>query len=433
MNKYDLRKLLDLKTENQNVDYKYQVDWDNSPKVARGEIIKDILAFANTADGGRIVFGVRDGDLEPVGMDKKAFTSFDVTKVNNLLKSYSEPIHYCSVFKIVDDGKSFVVIDVPEFSSMPIICKKNLCDAKGRTILQAGAIYIRNNAAESTKISDSNLMNDLLVRAVRRKSTEILSNIETLLKGKRKMQATENVFEDDLKTAENQIQMELGRVIEEHDYGYNQLIIYPSVELSSVFKDSFILRKHFNESQVRYRGWDFPHEQKNEEYGKTYNIENGFHSYTVWHRAIESFCLFQSGLFVWQGVFWEDLDQERYGKFRSLAFIKEIYDVLEYCIFTARFYDIEGVDLDITIKLSLNHCKGRKLISDDPMVWLAGEYMCDYSYPLKKEETLSIAELKADIRGVATKIARGILGYFNYEIADNIIGGWIDKYMKRKF
>ncbi|KKL66402.1 hypothetical protein LCGC14_2145320, partial [marine sediment metagenome] len=24
-------------------------------------------------------------------------------------------------------------------------------------------------------------------------------------------------------------------------------------------------------------------------------------------------------------------------------------------------------------------------------------------------------------------------GYFNYEIADNIIGGWIDKYMKRKF
>jgi hypothetical protein len=54
----DIEQILKIKTESKNLDYKQGLNWDTCEKDAKVELAKDVLAMANTQDGGRIVLGV---------------------------------------------------------------------------------------------------------------------------------------------------------------------------------------------------------------------------------------------------------------------------------------------------------------------------------------------------------------------------------------
>ena len=432
MEEKDFLKLFEIKSENQNLDYKQSFNWNTSTKFEKSDIVKDILAFSNTLNGGRIIFGVKDSNLEQVGLSEEDFNSFDVTKINSFINNYAEPNHYCKVFKYCIEEKYFVLIDIPEFEISPIICKKNLNGENGHVYLQEGAIYIRNKAAESIKINKFNLMNDLLSRAIRKKSNEILSSIEILLKGKQSINSNEQIFEKEIEIAKKEIEKNIGKVITENDLGYNFLIIHPTEDLSQLINDPFELKERFNNSKVSFRGWDFPHLQNNSENGNNYNIENGICSYTIWDRIIESFCLFQSGLFIWKAVFWEDLDEsERYGNFKALSLIKQIFDIVEYFIFISRFYDFSELNIDINFSLYLNNCYNRKLVSNSFDILLAGEYICQYSSTIEINDIYNLVEIKADLNSIVLKIVKKIFSYFNYNISEGLVDKWVKKYLKR--
>jgi predicted HTH transcriptional regulator len=139
----DVRELLALRTENKNLDYKQSINWGTASAAEKGAIVKDVLAMANTQDGGRIVFGVRDGDFEAVGLTEDDFQSLDATRFADFLNRYSDPLFGCGIHKFVIDGRRFAAIEVPEFSDVPIICKADLNDANNRQVLRRGATYIR--------------------------------------------------------------------------------------------------------------------------------------------------------------------------------------------------------------------------------------------------------------------------------------------------
>ena len=60
----DIRKLVEQKSEGPNLDYKEGFVWAKDNRDKKYELIRDLIAMANTKDGGRVIFGVRDGDWE---------------------------------------------------------------------------------------------------------------------------------------------------------------------------------------------------------------------------------------------------------------------------------------------------------------------------------------------------------------------------------
>ena len=96
----ELRKLLAQKSEWRNLDCKERLDWNSASTDAKCQLVKDILAFLNTEDGGVIIFGIHDGTLELVGLAEDEFTSFDATKLNDFLHKYTDPISSCEVQKL---------------------------------------------------------------------------------------------------------------------------------------------------------------------------------------------------------------------------------------------------------------------------------------------------------------------------------------------
>ena len=62
----ELRKPLAQKSEWKNLDCKERLNWNSASTDAKCQLVKDILAFLNTDDGGVIIFGIHDGRLKLV-------------------------------------------------------------------------------------------------------------------------------------------------------------------------------------------------------------------------------------------------------------------------------------------------------------------------------------------------------------------------------
>src|SRR5580698_9420835 len=152
-----LEDLLSQKTETKNLDCKASFSWRDADNDTKCELVKDILAFMNTQNGGVIVIGVQDDTLEPVGMTESDFASFDTTKVNDFLHRYTDPKASCEVQKLTSGGLRFVVINALEFSDSPIICKKaaNSSKESSKTILNLGGVYVRTEKATSVLVPTS--------------------------------------------------------------------------------------------------------------------------------------------------------------------------------------------------------------------------------------------------------------------------------------
>jgi len=111
----DIRRLLALKSEGPNLDYKAGFEWSKPNRDLKYELVRDLIALANTKDGGRVVFGVRDADREFVGVSAEIFESIDPTDVVGMLHDNAAPKAGCAIYKRQIDGKRVVVFDVAEF------------------------------------------------------------------------------------------------------------------------------------------------------------------------------------------------------------------------------------------------------------------------------------------------------------------------------
>ncbi len=432
MTKDDFLRLLESRCEDEHLDYKVSLDWNSGDKSEKAELVKDILAFANTRDGGRIIIGVEDGTFEPVGLDEGVLKSLDVTKVNAFLKSYTEPAHNCSLSKFDHQGKWFVVIDVPEFGGLPIICKKDFLPENGRPILQAGTLYIRNAAGESKRIGTAEEMSDVLNRALRGKSTEILRSIETLITGKRVDSLAADWLGGSVTKAHKLIDQRIGEAVRKAGNSYQLVVIRPSVALSPYLPDLGTLRDRLRVAKVSYRGWDFPHEQTNADHGGFESFTDGIQSFTEWERDVESFCIMIDGVFVWKAVLWEELWEHKYKPIKIMSYVNLIYGSLEHLMFAERFYDFEGVDLTLDIVTTMYNCKGRELVSMDLSEDVEPGHVCKWDGPINSKLTVTVPQLRSDLKGASSKIVQKLLSYFEYKMEPDSLEAWQTKFLSRK-
>lgn len=148
--------------EERSLEYKCSLDW-KQPE-CKGKLTKAILALANIRDGGAIVIGVeQQGEaFVSTGMSQPDYESFKQDDVAEWVNGHADPFAEITVSRLTHNGKSFVVIQVAEFSEIPVVCKQN-----GPSNLRRGAIYTRaRRKIETVEVPTQAEMRELLEIAV---------------------------------------------------------------------------------------------------------------------------------------------------------------------------------------------------------------------------------------------------------------------------
>jgi hypothetical protein len=442
----DVRGLIYSKSETPNLDFKEIAIWDRVHNGDRLEITKDILAMANTRDGGKIVLGVNDKTRDVVGLSEEAYASLEITKINEFVHRYSDPVFTCEVIKLPDfEGKRIVIIDVPEFKEDPIICKDNGHDSKNNLVLMKGGIYVRTAKCSSELVSSADETRSILERGLNKKSDEILAKIARLVQSVQSRpltieadsQLTHRIQEAPQKLSSPEFKAEIKDALDffdqtiKRDHGYWQVIGHP-VMYNPVFLENPIQAHEIVEkSTVHLRGWDFPHDDS---HGNSKNTAKGRQSFTIWEGYhYEAWRMYKSGLFIWREYYMEDV--EGYSKLdkKVLSFVNVIYSMTEFLLFLKRAYT-EFLKVDaIHFELELTDCKARKLVSLDSGVHIWDDYVSvEEVIPIERD--LNSVELEASATTIARDIAKEIFMIFNWnDPADSMIEDWQNKLIQRRF
>ena len=428
-----LRELLKLRTETKNLDFKGRLSFDKDQQDARLDLIKDVLAMANTQDGGTIIIGVRDGTYDVEGLTEVQYDSFDQTKVNDFLHRYADPKHSCQVYKLLFNDERLVVITVPEFAPDPIICKADAhsTDQK-RLILRKGAVYMRTAKATSEVISDAQEMRAFIGRAMSKRRAELLASIQALFQGGTAIPEKErnSPYESELANAasffDNVVDTQGGNL------AYWQVSAHPVEYVAARIASQMDVRERVSRAAVSIRGWDFPHTDPEQ----TSNFAKGFQSQTNWMHYNEAFRAFFSGFFAWRGILREDgirAQQKEAKRTPQLSFVGLIYSISEYFAFFERYYSTLAPDEMIRYRIALVGTMNRALVSDHFWVDLYGQ--CRSIEPeIVIEREISVAELQAGYRRVANEIVRGILAIFNCnDVNETTIATWQERFFNRQF
>lgn len=424
-----LRELLGLGCETKNLDFKESLNWDTATNDEKCELVRDILAFMNTQDGGNVVVGVQDKTLQLLGLAVGDFASFDTTRVNDFLQRYTDPPASCEVQKLILDGKSLVVIGIPEFNDVPIICKKDANSAKdpSRLLLKAGGLYIRTDKATTVLVPSAEAMRDLMNRALLRRGDQLIGTIEKLLRGKPALD--EKNFEQyskEVNEAHEFFKQSLPADFEKT--GYWELTAMPDTYKLERIADITTLSKYLHEAEVSLRGWNFP--QMGRETSS--NFESGRQSYTVFPPYVEAHRAYQSGLFIWRGAYRENGPgfKNTYG--RALSFVNVIYEITEMFVFLKRFYERAALESVVRVHIELHDIKDRPLVQTEgfPDSVAPGSQQ----HKLVIERDYLVSELRTSAEEIAIKVVQKIFEVFNWSNPDpNMIRGWQHKLLTRTF
>jgi predicted HTH transcriptional regulator len=153
--------------EERYLEYKRSMIWtgNNTTKV---KIAKAMMAMANLRNGGVIVVGMQEvtkGVWVPEVMTPQQIASFNHDDIAQWVNDYASPAVQFSIGPFTFNNNEFVIIQVKEFDTYPIICRKQ--KASGGETLEAGAIYYRSNKKiESAPISSEEDSRELIGLAV---------------------------------------------------------------------------------------------------------------------------------------------------------------------------------------------------------------------------------------------------------------------------
>lgn len=130
--------------ESASLEYKQSAPWDN----LRVPLIRTVLGMSNTRGGGNIVVGVaegQDGAFTAGGVSPEHLDGFPSEEdFQAAVNGFAEPFIEPAVDEHEHQGRTFLVITVPELEEQPILCMKD----QGR--LKAGALYVRSTRKPET-------------------------------------------------------------------------------------------------------------------------------------------------------------------------------------------------------------------------------------------------------------------------------------------
>ena len=138
--------------------------------------VKAVLGVSNRRDGGRVIIGVEDQGnmLDPVGLSEADLTTWNYDDVADRLARYADPSVTFDLEVREYNGHKFVVIQVDEFTDVPVLCKSAFDD-----VLRDGACYVRTRRKpETTEIPAQADMRDLLDLAIEKRVRRFLSQAQ---------------------------------------------------------------------------------------------------------------------------------------------------------------------------------------------------------------------------------------------------------------
>ena len=161
MNTEELERLLEAADESPGLDFKAAVPWDVKL------FVKDILAMANTEDGGVIIIGVGEEQRPGIGFKREGVTpavaaTFKADVMKDQVEGFADPFVDFTVDVVADlQGLNYVVIRIATFFDQPVICKQDGKDVK------KGDIYYRKprGRPQSCRIDSAHDMRSLLMVA----------------------------------------------------------------------------------------------------------------------------------------------------------------------------------------------------------------------------------------------------------------------------
>ena len=125
------------------------------------QVVKAVLGMSNRLGGGRVIIGVRD-DGEPGGLSDADLPTWAYDAVANQIARYADPSVRFELEAKEYNGASYIVIDVEEFSDIPVLCKRAYDD-----VLRDGACYVRTRRKpETAEMPTQTEMRDLLNLAI---------------------------------------------------------------------------------------------------------------------------------------------------------------------------------------------------------------------------------------------------------------------------
>ena len=211
-NSIEIIRLLDSGAESRNHDFKRGFNWQDRTAETLG-LVTDIMAFSNTQDGGTVILGVDDSTQEFAGVTGRWWDSFDTTRIMDILNKYCDPRLNIRVFREENfEYRSkrgpIVVLQIPEFTDVPIICKVSGNTSDQQCIFNAGQIYIRTNRASTEIISNSQDMRELINRAMLKHGDRLLEAFDAIVRGQRITPPVTDVFaqySSEIEEAEDEI------------------------------------------------------------------------------------------------------------------------------------------------------------------------------------------------------------------------------------
>ncbi len=417
-----VRQLLERQGEDRNLDYKAAMAF--APNEVKGKLLKCIMAFANTRDGGHILIGVEQKGVrfEPTGATEQQARSFDPTDIGNFARNYCSTLPRVTSREVTIDGVTLLLVRVAEFADEPIVCTSDLHGADNKPILRKGSIYVRTEDARCVAIDSSETMRSFLALAVQKYGEGLLEQIRGLVGAASITNAPmppNELYAAELTSAEDMFQRE--ELTAPHAYWY--CTIMPASYDADRIPTTARQREIRMQSEVALRGWNFPHTDREQ----NQPFEDGIESITHWSRHNEASRFYRSGLFTWRHLLREDASPEYDG---AISFVSSIYSLLEVFVFASRYAPMIADTEEFVVSVGMANIGGYSLLLDtdgfrERKATAASSFAREYRAP--------VAELRASYRDYATDASQRLFDMFGLDVPVSSVEHWQNRLLEQHF
>jgi hypothetical protein len=415
-----VRSLVELRSETRNLAYRAPAEFGPDAR-SKGELVKSLMAFANTADGGHLLVGVgrSEGGFVVEGVSMAQASSFDPSVVADFARSHCSAMPPFRKYNVWLDGSLVVLIDVLEFTDEPIVCTNDLDDVGGR-ILRNGALYVRTDAAESVEVRDADDMHRVLRLAQRKHASALLRSVREIV-GDRPLTVEAEPRAVDPRVQDQHASCELFFVDCGVDGPHWQLVLHPEQYDVERFSRRE-LRELRQDAEVAIRGWDVPHADPDNDR----SFEGGIESWTNWSRYLEAHRFYRSGFFGWRRRLSEDLTPDVPGREgASLTYVSAIYSVTEQLLFASRLATAMGPpDGQVVLDWEVTGLADRKL-------WLEPGFGSHHSVEyasgadaLRRHVAIPVAELETRWKELAVEWMLELCALFDFSPGPGPVRDW---------
>jgi hypothetical protein len=430
----DLIRFIEAAGESANIDAKGPMEWDGGE--ASAGLTKDILALANSRDGGVIVIGKdepEDGKFVLTGLTEPQAASFETTKVATWVNNHCSPPVSLVCHRHEHQGRLFVVVAVTEFHDVPVICTKQFefPGKPAKVLLRKGAVNVRTANAESAPLSTVEEMRQLIGLATTKRADQMLAMFQAMMKGRPLL--AEKPHEELFATERDELQAALDSEFgEQPSLGTWTFLFHPVRRMPNRWEETNILKEIIEKSVVRVRV-EFP------------PIGYGAHvrEWGICNRHYDdAFGLTRSGLFLSNRRFkentvvfknpWQPNPDIPAGEW--LDFKLNLALVIEFFMFLSRFAENFEVGEELVYEVGAGPLVGRRLVTLDASLFTLLPTEPCRANVFRRSKVVTVETLRASWEELCAKTLLGFFELFpGLSNTEEGLRKWIERFKERKF